>query len=391
MAGGGVERQQTAGTGRVMTHPTCRTAPISAETPSRLALRRLAAAAAVAGLLLAAPGGVPFAARADEESPALEKFKEPVDKSIDRALAFLAKSQLRNGSFASSMPRNTAISSLCVMAFLAKGHVPGSGPYGDVINLGVDYVLTEAKPNGLVVGDPSTHGPMYSHTIATLMLSEVSGMLDPNRQAKLDDALAKALKVTVSAQKMPKNKVHQGGWRYQHTSNDSDISVTGWALMSLRSARNNGAAVPKECIDEAVRFVMNLRAPDGGFGYTGPEAPGLARTGTALLCLELCGRHRDPAAIGAGEWILKGLPRQFGGGHFYYGMYYCSQGMFQLGGHYWERWAENMYAMMLKFQRSDGSWPLGVSNEAAAGPCYSTAMGVLAMSVSYRQLPIYQR
>ncbi len=39
----------------------------------------------------------------------------------------------------------------------------------------------------------------------------------------------------------------------------------------------------------------------------------------------------------------------------------------------------------------DGSWPQGISSEATAGRCYSTAMGVLAMSVSYRQLPIYQR
>ena len=50
-----------------------------------------------------------------------------------------------------------------------------------------------------------------------------------------------------------------------------------------------------------------------------------------------------------------------------------------------------MYEMMLKFQRKDGSWPQGSSGEAAPGPCYSTAMGVLAMAVTYRQLPIYQR
>ena len=65
--------------------------------------------------------------------------------------------------------------------------------------------------------------------------------------------------------------------------------------------------------------------------------------------------------------------------------------MFQLGDRYWERWAVNMYDMMLKYQRKDGSWPQGGSAEAIAGTTYSTAMGVLAMSVSCRQLPIYQR
>jgi len=342
------------------------------------------AAAAVCGPLAQPAGG-------DEASPLLAKYKPQLDASIDRALAYLAKSQLPDGSFQSGMRQNTGITSLCVMAFLAKGYTPATGPYGPTIDRGIDFVLAGQKPNGLLVGRSASHGPMYSHTISTLMLSEVSGMVDPIRQKKLDEALGKALKLILSAQAVRKNRIHQGGWRYQHTSNDSDISCTGWALMSLRSARNNGAGVPKTAIDQAIRFVMNCRTPDGGFGYTGPASPGLARTGTALLCLELCGRHRDKAAVGGGAWILLHLPKRFGGSHFYYGLYYCAQGMFQLGGKHWESWAVNMYTMMLKYQLKDGAWPQGSSNEAAAGKCFSTAMGVLAMSVSYRQLPIYQR
>ena len=353
--------------------------------PRRAGRWRAACAAAALLAACAAP------AAGDEASPGLVKYKGQRDQSLNRALAYLAKHQSPDGSFESGMRQNTAVTSLCVMAFLAKGHTPGTGPYGAVINRGIDFVLACQKSNGLLVGHSASHGPMYSHTISTLMISEVSGMVDPIRQKKLDKALGDALRLTLAAQKQPKNRIHQGGWRYQHTSRDSDISCSGWALMSLRSARNNGAPVPKQAIDDAVRFVMNCRCSDGGFGYTGPASPGLARTGTALLCLELCGRHRDKAAVGGGDWILRNLPRRFGGGHFYYGLYYCAQGMFQLGDRYWERWAVNMYDMMLKYQGSDGSWPRGASSEAAAGPCFSTAMGVLAMSVSYRQLPIYQR
>ena len=283
------------------------------------------------------------------------------------------------------------LTSLAVMAFLAKGYTPGTGPYGQHINRGIDFVLRCQRPNGLIVGSRS-HGPMYSHGISTLMLCQVSGMVDPARQEKIDKSLPAALKVILSAQQIKKNPLHQGGWRYQHTSRDSDISCTGWAVMSLRSARGNGASVPKVAIDDAVRFIMNCRSKDGGFGYQPRGASGLARTGTALLCLELCGRHKDPAAVGAGDWILKHLPKRFGeGGFFYYGMYYCSQGMFQLGGKYWQQWAAHMYGMLLKFQQKEGSWPQGGGNEGKAGKCYSTAMGVLAASVAYRQLPIYQR
>jgi len=315
-----------------------------------------------------------------------------MDAAIDKALIYLAKNQLQDGSFACPWPGNTAVTSLSVMAFLAKGYTPGTGPYGKVIDRAIDHVLACQHPSGLLVSRRGqSHGPMYCHGISTLMLSEVSGMVTPERQKKIDAALAKALKLILVAQKIPKRGHHRGGWRYQHTSADSDISCTGWQLMALRSARNSGTPVPKEAIDAAVAYVLGLRCPDGGFGYTDPSGPGLARTGTALLCLELCGKHADKAAIDGGEWILKNMPNAFGGSHFYYGLYYCAQGMFQLGGKYWEQWAAWMYETMLKFQHKDGFWPAEGGPAGPAGPCYSTAMSVLAMSVSYRQLPIYQR
>lgn len=341
---------------------------------------------------LAVAGGGARPALGDEAEAAVKKYQDKADAALDKALAYLARHQLKDGSFESGMPQNSGVTGLSVMAFLSKGHTPGTGVYGDVINRGIDFVLDTQKPNGLLVGRTISHGPMYCHTICTLMLSEVSGMVDRDRQKRIDEALGKALKLVLAAQKAPKdNPAHRGGWRYQSDSRDSDISCSGWAVMSLRSARNNGAAVPKEAVDEALKFILSCRTPDGGFGYQGPVSPGLARTGTALLCLELCGRHGDAAAGAAGRWIIDHVPRQFGDAHFYYGMYYCSQGMFQLGGKFWETWAAAMYPMMLKQQQPDGSWPQGVGNEATAGPCYSTAMGVLALSVSCRQLPIYQR
>jgi len=343
-------------------------------------------------LLLAALVALAPLARADEESPALAKYREPVDKALDRALEYLAKHQESDGSFESrSMRRSTAITSLAVMAFLAKGYTPGQAPYGDVIDRGIDFVLGAQQWNGMLVGDTRSHGPMYSHCISTLMLSEVSGMVSPERQKRLDVALGKALRLILAAQKMPKPRHHKGGWRYQHNSHDSDISCTGWALMSLRSVRNAGGAVPREAIDDAVQFVLNCRSRDGGFGYQPGGGSGLARTGTALLCLELCGRHNTTETLGAGDWILRHMRETGRDGFFYYGIYYTSQGMFQLGNEYWEKFADNMYSTLLKMQQPDGSWSEGRGNEARAGRCYSTAMAILALTPAYRQLPIYQR
>ena len=138
---------------------------------------------------------------------------------------------------------------------------------------------------------------------------------------------------------------------------------------------------------------MNCRSKrDGGFGYQPGGGSGLARTGTALLCLELCGFHRDETTRAAGDYILRNMKRGSHHGFYYYGMYYAAQGMFQLGEDHWEQFGAYMYETLLKEQSErDGSWPGKGGNENSAGPCYSTSMAVLAMSVAYRQLPIYQR
>ncbi|MCL2701144.1 MAG: prenyltransferase [Phycisphaerae bacterium] len=330
------------------------------------------------------------AAAADEISEALIKQEDQVELALDKALIFLSRQQLEDGSFQASAFKS-AVTSLCVMSFLAKGHTPGDGPYGEIINKGIDYVLTTAAEDGQILGPNPGHGTMYVHTINTLMLSEVSGMVDRKRQERIDVVLSKAMKIILVAQQVRKGDARQqGGWRYTPQSNDSDMSCSGWALMSMRSARNNGAAVPKESIDQAVAYIIVSQHPNGLIGYQ-PGGGGETTTQVGLLCLELCGQHRSAASLLAGDYLLNNLQRTYGAGYFYYGLYYASQGMFQLGGTYWEKFAAYQYEMMLPKQNPDGSWQVGGGAEAGAGICYSTAMSVLALSVSCRQLPIYQR
>ncbi len=353
-------------------------------------------------------------ARGDKASAALAKYKRPVEQSVDRALAFLAKRQLTGkqaeaynsrfkgrrdavdltGTFLSdARTGNTGVSGLCIMAFLAAGHTPGHGPYGKVIDRGIDYLIRTQQGNGVLVNNASgraSQGPMYAHCIATLTLAEVSGMVSEARQKRLDATLPKALEVILKAQKVRKDPRNAGGWRYQPTSGDSDMSLTGWAIMALRAGRLNGAGVPKEAIGYAVEYILKCRphgGGDGSFGYQAGSGSKEAMTGAAILCLSLCGEHKNKALLRAGDWLYSRAGHSRGGSHYYYGMYYCSQAMFQLGGKYWERWAAMMYKTMLKEQLIDGSW----TKYSGHGPCYGTAMGVLAMTVSYRQLPIYQR
>src|SRR4051812_5384828 len=61
-----------------------------------------------------------------------------VDLAIVNALKFLSAAQRPNGSWeVSAGNESTAATSLAVMAFLAAGHVPGEGPYGQAIDRGI--------------------------------------------------------------------------------------------------------------------------------------------------------------------------------------------------------------------------------------------------------------
>ena len=341
------------------------------------------ALAALVLLTLAAP-----AARADAESAVLAKYRGRVDRAVDRALEFLSRDQTQNpardGSFTGQHGKTNGVVALAGMAFLSKGYTPAAGPYSNTIRRCIDYVLSTPTQNGYL---GVRAGNMYGHAIATLFLSEVSGMVGPARQKKIDVVLPKALKVILSAHNVPKDHRNSGGWRYNPNSTDSDLSVSGWNLMALRSARLNGAPVPGGAIKKAIKYVDACRqANTGAFGYQ-PGSGTPPMTAVGLLCRELAGHHADKVNLKAGDYLLKTIQgnRFLPNSHLEYATYYASQGMFQLGGHYWDRFAESMYKYLLPKQQANGSWHSGSGNS------YATAMYTLALAVSYRQLPIYQR
>lgn len=342
-------------------------------------------------ILAATLVAVTSAGAAAQESPLADEEKR-IDLATDRGLDSLARIQEADGSWPSGYGKDTAITSLAVMAFLAKGHVPGEGPYGERVSKGVEFVLAQAQNNGLLAAPRAvSQGPMYSHGISTLMLAEVSGMCDDALAAKVRPVLQNAVKLTLAAQKVKRQQAaQQGGWRYQPSSNDSDISCSGWQLMSLRAAKNGGADVPASAIEEAVGYVKRSTCDRGGFAYQPGGGPNRSRTGTGILSLEICGRHHEPEALAGADYLLQNPPK-WNDEFFYYGAYYCAQAMFQVGGRYWEVEQPRLESLLLSLQGPDGSWPVGRSSEERAGAAYSTSMAVLALSVKYHYLPIYQR
>lgn len=319
--------------------------------------------------------------------PVFAEWRDRVDPAVESALEYLAQVQREDGSYPESYGDSTGIPALAGMAFLSKGHLPTEGPYAEALNRCIDFVLENQRDDGLFEKGNAGSGPMYAHNIATLFLSEVSGMVDPERQEKIGKALPLALRLILKAQAVKKDERHQGGWRYHPGSRDSDTSCSGWALMALRSAKLNGAAVPDQAIADAVEYLArHQHKKEGCFGYMDHADHARSLTGMGLLCLELCGKHGTPETVKAADYVMKTF-RDLPGDQFeFYGNYYNAQGTFQIGGRYWSEYANWMYQTYLKKQSDDGSW-----NSREAGRIYGTTMMVLAFTVPYRQLPIYQR
>ena len=150
--------------------------------------------------------------------------------------------------------------------------------------------------------------------------------------------------------------------------------------------------MPPAVIDKAVEYIKRSQDSNtGGFCYQPHSRVTVACTGTGILALELCGKnlHRGPEVLKAAAYLSK-HPPIWNNEYFFYMIYYCTQAMFQLGDNYWDFYGPKVKDVLLSHQQSNGSWS-GGGSDGGHGPAYCTSMAVLALTVEYRFLPIYQR
>jgi prenyltransferase beta subunit len=344
-----------------------------------------------------------------------------VDVSVDRGLDWLATQQRPDGSFRTLDNGQPGVTSLCIMAFISHGHIPGNKRFGRHLERAIEFVISCQKPNGLI----TLNGPndanitrnveheigtcaAYNHAISSLTLSETYGMCDAPRAKRVQAVINKSLSASLLMQHWPKDQARdRGGWRYIDDSGpnaeyDSDLSITGWELMFLRSARNAGFNVPRERIEEAVGYVRRCYSSKwGAFQYiaSNDDDRSRAMAGAGILALAHAGFHGAPEAQKSADWILRYnfdaynviIPVD-GHDRYHYALFACCQAMYQLGGRHWQEFFPRTVATLLAHQRPDGSWPADTHwHDGQFGNAYTTALVVMSLGAPNQLLPIFQR
>ena len=356
-------------------------------------------------------------------------------KAVDAGFRYLVRIQNTDGSWSSNAGKkindkyrpfedgrhvhHVGVTSLGILAFLAGGHIPGRGPYGDVLDRAVTFVLDQVQFSGYVA---SNRTRMYSHAFATLALAEVYGVT-PNE--KVRERLQAAVEFTVKCQN------ETGGWRYVPFTKDSDMSITVSQVVALRAARNAGIKVPRATINRALHYVImsaNTESaghwPRGSFLYQPYtqqyNRDSFALTAAGLTTLFQAGLYDDralaryvdenkipkhpPPSLAAIIRYMRRMYRDMPTHHrshyfFWYGNYYAMQAMYQIGGQQPEVWAD-WYKLVrddiLERQvvepgrpesRREGWWLSNVDETNA----YATASALLILQFPLDQLPIHQR
>lgn len=168
-------------------------------------------------------------------------------QALARGLEWLAIAQGTDGDWETD---DQGLVALATLAFLASGHLPERGKYGEVVQRGCDALLAGAQPSGLLCRHADQRA-MLSHGQATLVLSLVHGMGDDSR---FRAALDRALQVIQLAQ------CDDGGFAFSalRAARGEGLCALGAQAMALRMGVQGGLSLPSAALDRARGYLLQL-------------------------------------------------------------------------------------------------------------------------------------
>jgi hypothetical protein len=312
---------------------------------------------------------------------------------------------------------DTGVTGLSLLAFLGAGFSPLSKDeypdpvdpnrllnFGDTVKRGLIWLIQHQDPEGCV-GERGTKY-MYNHCVAALALSEAYGMT--GSQITRDPA-QKAIDFLISAQNPGR------AWRYSSKSGDNDTSVSGWAVMALKSAEISDLPFPRTAYDGAISWFKEATSTKDGYysvGYNGPDTgkvyvPGHneawdhhpALSAVSVMSRIFIQKNKKEPALTAVNLLAGDLPEWKQNRVDFYYWYYASLALFQYDGPegpMWSKWNEPMKNAIVPHQKGKadgcrlGSWdPQDDRWGFEGGRVYAAAINALTLEVYYRYANVF--
>jgi len=310
--------------------------------------------------------------------------------AVDAALHWLATHQEPDGiwdasKYEGASTSNPAVSGLALMALMGGGHTIRKGEYRRNVLRGVEALMRLQREDGAVAEN------MYCHSIATIALCEAYGRARDERVGKA------ARKATDYCQKRANP---DGGWRYTPSHVISDMSVSGWVMMALKTAKLAQIKFDHKVYSQGMSFVDSVTdrgaSKDSNGVVTYQYSPDQryesnsrpAMTSAGMMIRQFSGVGVKSHLLIKGAELTRDLPPHWGQKDFYL-WYYATYAMHNMGGEYRVWWNRRIRDVLLANQCKEGdnagSWdPQGDRWARAAGRVYTTALGALCLEVYYR-------
>ena len=322
------------------------------------------------------------------------------EEAVQSGLAWLARNQLKDGSWSLTGPysggvteheeNKVAATAMALLAFQGAGSTHRTGKWQRNVTRGWNWLIERQSPDGGFFAEGPMNHRLYTDGLCTIAVCELLGMSKDDRYREPAER---------AVQYLLRSQAPEGGWRYTPRV-DSDVSVTGWIVMALQSARMAGLKVPQSNFDAVMRYLDSIASHGGArYPYQAGRESTLPMTAEAILCRQYIGWPRDdPRMIAALDWITE-QPNliSYGPERNVYYWYYATQVAHHMEGRHWQRWNEVMREAVPRAQvqrgREAGSWDPSTTDpfEARAGRLYTTCLSIYMLQVYYRHLPIYSR
>jgi Squalene-hopene cyclase C-terminal domain/Prenyltransferase and squalene oxidase repeat len=298
-------------------------------------------------------------------------------------------------------PYVMAQTGLALLALQASGNYEcNQEKYSSQVKRGLDWLIDHQQPDGALVGMPARqskqypHTYMYEHAMAAFALAEACAVR--KAQGKPDEPrLKSAAKKAIEF--IEENQHNDGGWRYTvNKQARSDCSVSGWAILALKSAREAEIPVSDDTVNEAHYFFKSCETSDGRTAYqAGNSAGSDAITAVGMLAHLLLLKDPQAPIVKTSASYLAGRAQTYrnnirSGNAEFYTLYNATLAMYQAGGDNWVRWNDAVRDAVVQGQTKGsgcdrGSWdPRGTNHGDQGGRIYSTALATLMLEVYYR-------